>query len=686
MVRRKDSFWEYAEELKGRFRCKFCHKDYPGGIARVKSHLSRQPGRDIAICNSVPDDVQALAFIAVRGKDGKDFPYKKRKSVSSCSTKEEGNAVDLPLANVISSTPGASTDVRQTSILAFCNKNEAKLSVDKLVAQAFITNNIPFDVIQSPSFVSMMKAVAECGTSYSLPTYMNLCTNLVRDAKNDVEEYVNTVKKTWPLTGCTLMADIWTDSRDCSFINVVAYSPKGAVFLKSIEISEQTKGDVFVGAILMSPVLSVIDEIGPENVVQIIANNASRHAFEYDWVTRRYPHIYRTQCAANEIQVLLEDFYKGVGWIQNVVDDAKIIVDYMYMYPEVLRLMRSHTGEKELKRNCRTRFSSHFTMLQSIAEVEANLHLTVVSREWIDLSCSKTEVGENVTQTIQSETFWRGIKDVISVFEPLIKVLYLVEGEGSTAGYLYESIEKASVELKRRFSINPRKYSEVWELFTKWHGTKVHKIHAAAAFLNPSLMYDGKIKYELPDIRDGMNYVAENLLGTEEMEDFAAQLLLYNGKSSKLFNTLSVLMMKKAHPRVWWEYNGGEVPLLRKVAIRILSQPCASSALARNWSAFEAAKTKKLNKLPEDVSDDLVYVRMNSKMIACYSDPEMRDSFAINLEKLEELPDYDNYNYEESENKEVTAWVFTACLKLSWTFLPNNTCYKKSKLNRKEMN
>lgn len=651
MVRRKDSFWEYAEELKGRFRCKFCHKDYPGGIARVKSHLSRQPGRDIAICNSVPDDVQALAFIAVRGKD---FPYKKRKSVSY-SANGEGNAVDLSLVNV-TSCPGASTDVQQTSIVASCNKDMGKLQVDKLVAQAFVMNNIPFDVIQSPSFVSMMKAVAECGTSYSLPTYMNLCTNLVRDARSDVEEYVNTVKESWPLTGCTLMADIWTDSRDCSFINVVAYSPKGAVFLKSVEISAPRKGDAFVGAMVMSPIIMpVIDEIGPGNVVQIIANNATRHAFEDDWVTRRYPHIYRTQCAASEIQVLLEDFYEGVEWIHNIVDDAKIIVDYMYKYPEVLRLMRSHTGEKELKKPCRTRFSSHYMMLQSIAEVEANLHLTVVSREWIDLSFSKTEVGDSVTRTIQSETFWGGLKDVISVFEPLRKVLYLVEGEGSTAGYLYESIEKASVELKRRFTTDPRKYFELWEMFTKWQGTKLHKIHAAAAFLNPSLMYDGKIKYELANVRDGMNYVAENLLGTKEMGDFAAQLLLYNGKSSKLFNTLSVLMMKKAHPRVWWEYNGGEVPLLRKVAIRILSQPCASSGLARNWSAFEAAKTKKLNKLPEDVLNDLVYVRMNSKMMASYNDPEMRDSFAINLEKLEELSDYHNDNYEEIENKEATA-------------------------------
>ena len=40
MVRKKDKFWEHVEELKGRFKCKFCKHDFSGGITRVKSHLS----------------------------------------------------------------------------------------------------------------------------------------------------------------------------------------------------------------------------------------------------------------------------------------------------------------------------------------------------------------------------------------------------------------------------------------------------------------------------------------------------------------------------------------------------------------------------------------------------------------------------------------------------------------------
>lgn len=66
---------------------------------------------------------------------------------------------------------------------------------------------------------------------------------------------------------------------------------------------------------------------------------------------------------------------------------------------------------------------------------------------------------------------------------------------------------------------------------------------------------------------------------------------------------------------VWWDYCGDCLPQLQKYAIRILSQPCSSSSCERNWSAFEAAQTKKRNRLAPKMLDNLVYVRMNTMMM-----------------------------------------------------------------------
>lgn len=42
---------------------------------------------------------------------------------------------------------------------------------------------------------------------------------------------------------------------------------------------------------------------------------------------------------------------------------------------------------------------------------------------------------------------------------------------------------------------------------------------------------------------------------------------------------------------------GGRVPLLQKLAVRILSQTCSSSGCERNWSVFEKIHNKKRNRL-----------------------------------------------------------------------------------------
>ena len=42
----------------------------------------------------------------------------------------------------------------------------------------------------------------------------------------------------------------------------------------------------------------------------------------------------------------------------------------------------------------------------------------------------------------------------------------------------------------------------------------------------------------------------------------------------------------------WWESYGASTPDLQRLAIKILSLTCSSSACERNWSAFEQVNTK----------------------------------------------------------------------------------------------
>ena len=61
----------------------------------------------------------------------------------------------------------------------------------------------------------------------------------------------------------------------------------------------------------------------------------------------------------------------------------------------------------------------------------------------------------------------------------------------------------------------------------------------------------------------------------------------------------------------WWKFFGYDVPVLQKLAIRILSQTASSSGCERNWSVFERIHTKIRNRLEHQRLNDLVYVHYN---------------------------------------------------------------------------
>ena len=91
MVRKKDRFWEHVEVLNGRFKCKFCERDFAGGASRIKCHLSGVKGHDIDICTKVSKEVQEEASLIV------GEPKKKLKgaSASNRDKKREINSTSI---------------------------------------------------------------------------------------------------------------------------------------------------------------------------------------------------------------------------------------------------------------------------------------------------------------------------------------------------------------------------------------------------------------------------------------------------------------------------------------------------------------------------------------------------------------------------------------------------------------
>ena len=111
------------------------------------------------------------------------------------------------------------------------------------------------------------------------------------------------------------MSSIWSDVDQRAFINVSAYPPSGAIFLKSFEVSRAKITTLYIKDIISS----VIDEIGSDKVVQLIIDNTTNFESTGDMLIGKYPRLYITRCAAYGIQMLLKDICEEVDWVKKVV-------------------------------------------------------------------------------------------------------------------------------------------------------------------------------------------------------------------------------------------------------------------------------------------------------------------------------------------------------------------------------
>ncbi|XP_031278048.1 uncharacterized protein LOC116136494 [Pistacia vera] len=276
------------------------------------------------------------------------------------------------------------------------NKKKDKEFVDKMIAKCFVVNNIAFNVVQTGAFGEFVKAVAEYGVAYKLPSYSTLRTKLIPESRKGIDAYVAMVKCSWDTSGsgCTIMSDIWINIRHRSFINLVTYSPSDAMFIKSLDL-------------------------------------------------------------------LLKEIYEEVNWVKVATDEARIIVMFMTRYTVLHVAMKKFTKDRQLRQPCATRFASNFLMLQFVLDLENELRLFVASTEWRGFDYCKTESGRRVTKIVQSD-FWARGREVIKTIEPLVRVLRLVDGDGSTAGYLYEAMMRVKVAIKEKCNSEAKQeYGEI---------------------------------------------------------------------------------------------------------------------------------------------------------------------------------------------------------------------------------
>ncbi|XP_078158838.1 uncharacterized protein LOC144554393 [Carex rostrata] len=352
---------------------------------------------------------------------------------------------------------------------------------------------ISFTSLADPDFLRFCEAVGQYGSGYKPPTRYEYRVPLLKRQVSKTNTSLEVHKEAWGKNGCTLMTDAWTDRRSRSLMNLCVNSSKGTVFLKAIDASSESHTAEYI----LQFVESGVKEVGEENVLQVVTDNAAANMKAAELFMAKYPRIYWTSCAAHSIDLMLESISKQQE-IRDVIRNTKEVANFIYSHHQVLSLMRVHTENSDIVRPGATRFATSFLTLESIYQKKLQLKRMVLSDEYntlVNPSKKKrkkfADKGRQISKIVVSNSFWKSVALAIKVFKPLVVLLRIVDGEEKQPmGFVYGGLRDAIKEVKAAFRYNKDVFQPyINAIVDGMKGRLDGELHKAAYYLNPYYFY-----------------------------------------------------------------------------------------------------------------------------------------------------------------------------------------------------
>ncbi|XVE92860.1 hypothetical protein REPUB_Repub01dG0139600 [Reevesia pubescens] len=646
-----DPAWGHCSNIssgsgKTKIACLYCQRIFSGGgIHRFKQHLAGVKG-EVEGCKKVAPDIRyqmqkSIESHAKKKRKSQDvfeeqnlygpelrayeekmymqndeleeiaqsamLPPKSREKQSSTSAESKKGIKFMGIGNYFMPriTPGA-----QLTIKSVLQSKEAIERCDIAISKWMIDASIPFNAINSVYFQPMIDAVASMGAGYKGPNFHSFRGYLLAKNVEETKKCVDSYRATWKETGCTIMADGWTDQCRRTLINFLVYCPRGTVFLKSVNASK-------IADLLYKLFKEIMLFVGPENVVHMVTDNAANYVTAGRLLENEFPTLYWSPCAAHCLNLMLHDIGK-LDEVCNIVNHASKITKYIYNHCYALYLMRKHTNGREILRPTPTRLATNFIALQSILAKNDALRAMVTSKEWTTSAYSKDKNGRKFVDLVLDSTFWKECAAIMKLKEPLVRVLRIVDADDRPAmGYLYEAIHRAREEMLKRFQGRKKKVDPYLKILDARWDRQLHKnLHATGYWLNPRNQYNTIEMAKNNQTTSGLLDVIEKYShGNSVLRSKLTSEMKVFRTARGDFGRISAISDRDVMlPDEWWRCYGSDAPNLQKLAIRVLSQTCSASGCERNWSIFEHVHSKKRNRLEHQRLNDLVYVHYNLRL------------------------------------------------------------------------
>ena len=261
-----------------------------------------------------------------------------------------------------------------------------------------------------------------------------------------------------------------------------------------------TKGEIKRKEYIDEKLISVIESVGPKNVVQVITDNAANCKGAGLIIEQKYDHIFWTPCVVHTLNLALKNICDakdndaenaGLMWIKDTVEAAFMIKNYIMNHGMRLSMFNEFSKLKFLA-IADTRFASHIIMLKRFLVLKESLVLMVVGDKWSTYREDDVDKARSVKDKLLVDFWWDNVKYIVDFTEPIYSMLRAADTDKPCLHLIYEMWDSMIEKVKDRIYRHERQpdeesafYDTIYAiLYDRWLKSNT-PLHCLAHSLNP---------------------------------------------------------------------------------------------------------------------------------------------------------------------------------------------------------
>ncbi|XP_066312707.1 putative transcriptional regulator tpeD [Miscanthus floridulus] len=616
------------------WRCNYCPLEKSSSYTRVEAHLLQKSGKGIIKCPKVSYEMLS----------------EMRREVERCKELVE-RAKTRTVALPVGPSSGNYNKKNKRGPASILEKSWAlqdRKHLDALIVRAMYSGGVSFNFLRNPYFREAFAfACSRNLQGYTIPGYNRARESLLKQERRHIEHLLESTKSTWPEKGVTICSDGWSDPQRRPIINFIAVSEKAPMFLRADNCEGEYKSKEYIAEKLRA----IIDEVGRQNVVQIITDNAANCKGAGLLIEAEYDHIFWTPCVVHTLNLAMKNIcepklprtptdedmhvWGQLEFINDVKVEATMIKNFIMNHGMRLSMFNEFSHLKLLS-IAETRFASVVCMLKRFVEVKAALQHMVISDKW-SIYKEDASTAQHVKEKILSDVWWGNVDYILRITTPIYDMIRFADTDTPCLHLIYEMwdsmIEKVKKEIYLYEGKEPNEESDLYSvihdiLIARW--TKGNNpLHCLAHSLNPRF-YSNKWLEEgagrLPPHKDKevsqmrMTCFKKFFRIPQELAQVKEEYSRFSSCSEEFNDPDSIHDRWAVSPMTWWTNHGQSVPQLMSLAMKLLSQPASSSCCERNWSTYSFIHSVKRNALTPERAEDLVFVHSNLRHLSRRTD------------------------------------------------------------------